>query len=35
VQHSDPKELSSKQLGPLVKSLLPTGKKLPIKRAVK
>ncbi|KIZ04287.1 hypothetical protein MNEG_3673 [Monoraphidium neglectum] len=34
-EHSDPKELSSKQLGPLVKSLLPTGKKLPIKRAVK
>lgn len=31
----DIKELSNKHLGPLVKNLLPAGKKLPIKRAVK
>lgn len=31
----DIKELANKHLGPLVKNLLPAGKKLPIKRAVK
>ena len=32
-QHPDPKEV--KHIGPLVKNLLPEGKKLPIKRAIK
>ncbi|KAI8464405.1 MAG: Hsp70 protein-domain-containing protein [Monoraphidium minutum] len=34
-EHPDPKDLGAKHLGPLVKNLLPAGKKLPIKRAVK